>query len=86
VDSVTEDSIGTTPSDIEGIVRATANGKRKWLNIAGRPVFESIQDGIVANRFVVLIGSDVQDPARLREESVEFRRSDGVFPAFVGVR
>jgi len=85
VNSVTEDSIRTTPSDIEGIIRATANGKREWLNIAGRPVSESIQDSIVANRIVVLIGSDVQDPARLREQCVEFRRSDGVFLAFVGV-
>lgn len=86
VNSITKDGIGTTPGDIKRVICATADSKRQRLNIAGRPGPESIQDSIMANRIVVLISSDVQDPARMCEQAVEFRRSDRVFLAFFGVR
>lgn len=86
LDSVTEDGIGSAPSDIIGVVRATANGKRQGLNAVSQFRLESIQDNVVADRVVILIGSNVQDRLRAVEQCVEFLRVNGVVLAFLRVR
>ena len=56
------------------------------MNIVIRAHSESIEDGVVANRAVVLVCGDVQGLARAVEERVEFVRSNGVLLALLRVR